>query len=148
MRRIAAVYLPIAILAAALVLGGLKLASEVFAQTEEPNYEDGWQVLSFTSIVFEDDLWEPGINSVNLSGTGFSFEMVGKVVGGCTLYSSRPVENNPASVKVFNGLVPLSISQDLTGLEGAYAADHTNVSLDIQFVIRFGIVDPYFAIIH
>ena len=44
MKKIAAVYLPIAILAAALVLGGLKLASEVFAQSEEPR---GWLVSSF-----------------------------------------------------------------------------------------------------
>ena len=86
MKKIAAVYLPIAILAAALVLGGLKLASEVFAQSEEPSYEDGWLVSSFTSIAFEDGLWEQAV-----------------VVGGCTSYSSLPKEDNPASVMASNG---------------------------------------------
>ena len=86
MRRIAAVYLPIAILAAALVLGGLKLASEVFAQSEEASYDDGWLVLNFTSIVFEDGLWLPATRSL-----------------GCTFFGSRPEEDHPASVRVFNG---------------------------------------------
>ena len=86
MKKIAAVYLPIAILAAALVLGGLKLTSEVFAQSEEPSYEDGWLVSSFTSIAFEDGLWEQAV-----------------VVGGCTSYSSLPKEDNPASVMASNG---------------------------------------------
>ena len=92
MKRIAAVYLPLAILASVLVLGGLKLASEVFAQTpdgqeiEETNYDDGWLVSSFSSIVFEEGLWEQA-----------------EVVGDCTLYASLPEENNPASVMAFNG---------------------------------------------
>lgn len=96
MKKIAAVYLPIAILAAALVLGGLKLASEVFAQSEEPSYEDGWLVSSFTSIAFEDGLWEQAV-----------------VVGGCTSYSSLPKEDNPASVMASNG--PSAVTRSYSG---------------------------------
>ncbi len=104
MRKIAAVYLPIAILASALVLGGLKLASEVFAQTptgqdsESSRYDDGWLVSSFSSIVFEEGLWEQA-----------------GVEGSCTLYGSLPEENNPASVMAFNGANVVTRSYPGTG---------------------------------
>ena len=102
MRRIGAVYLTIAILASALVLGGLKLASEVFAQTstgqdsEGSRYDDGWLVSDFSSIVFEKDLWEQA-----------------GVEGDCTLYGSLSEETNPASVMVFNG--PNEVTRSYAG---------------------------------
>ena len=98
MSRIATVYLPIAILAAALVLGGLKLASGVFAQSEVPSFDDGWLVSSFSSIAFEEGLWDQGV-----------------VVEGCTPYSSLPEVNNPASVMASNGPSVVTRSYSGTG---------------------------------
>ena len=99
MRKIAAVYLPIAILASALVFGGLKLANEAFAQSAEPSFVDGWLVSSFTSIAFEDGLWDqPGVD-----------------VEGCTLYSLLPEEDASASVTVFNDSNPITRSYAGTG---------------------------------
>ena len=104
MRRIATVYLPVAILAAALVLGGVKLASEVFAQpqtelnSQSSTYDDGWLVSSFSSIVFEKGLWD----------------QVG-VEGDCTLYSSLPEEEKSATVMASNGNNVVTRSYPRTG---------------------------------
>ncbi len=102
MRRIAAVSLFIAFLVTALLLGGLKLASEVFAQTstgqdsEVSRHDDGWLVSDFSSIVFEEGLWEQA-----------------GLEGGCTLYGSLSEENKPASVMVFNG--PNEVTRSYSG---------------------------------